>query len=194
MLTRDRLSGSLAAAASQHDLERERDELRAALELTSTAIVVSVPDAAEPRLNAAAQALLDEVVEPERHLRRLLARPGHDEPFARRSEVGLVTGGTGALHAASTAACGVLVTVLELQREQPGFSPAALAALTAREAEVAVLVADGLADREIADRLYLSHHTISQYVKRIYRKLDVDSRVALTRLLLGGRTQSLQLL
>jgi DNA-binding CsgD family transcriptional regulator len=28
---------------------------------------------------------------------------------------------------------------------------------------------------------------VSQYVKRIYRKLDVDSRVALTRLLLGRR-------
>jgi DNA-binding CsgD family transcriptional regulator len=26
---------------------------------------------------------------------------------------------------------------------------------------------------------------VSQYVKRIYRKLEVDSRVALTRLLLG---------
>jgi DNA-binding NarL/FixJ family response regulator len=48
-----------------------------------------------------------------------------------------------------------------------------------------VLVADGLADREIAERLYLSHHTVSQYVKRIYRRLDVDSRVALTRRLLG---------
>jgi DNA-binding CsgD family transcriptional regulator len=30
----------------------------------------------------------------------------------------------------------------------------------------------------------LSHHTVSQYVKRIYRKLDVPSRVALTRLVL----------
>ena len=59
-------------------------------------------------------------------------------------------------------------------------------ALTAREAEVAVLIVEGLADREIAERIYLSHHTVTQYVKRIYRKLDVDSRVALTRLLLGG--------
>jgi DNA-binding CsgD family transcriptional regulator len=62
-----------------------------------------------------------------------------------------------------------------------------MVALTPREREVAALVVDGLADREIADRLYLSRHTVSQYVKRIYRKLDVDSRVALTRLLLGHR-------
>jgi DNA-binding CsgD family transcriptional regulator len=48
-------------------------------------------------------------------------------------------------------------------------------------------VVDGLSDREIAERLFLSPHTVRQYVKRIYRKLDVDSRVALTRLLLGLR-------
>jgi DNA-binding CsgD family transcriptional regulator len=31
----------------------------------------------------------------------------------------------------------------------------------------------------------LSQHTVSQYVKQIYRKLGVDSRVALARMLLG---------
>jgi DNA-binding CsgD family transcriptional regulator len=46
------------------------------------------------------------------------------------------------------------------------------------------IVVDGRSDREISERLYLSRHTVSQYVKRIYRKPDVTSRVALTRLLL----------
>jgi RNA polymerase sigma factor (sigma-70 family) len=78
--------------------------------------------------------------------------------------------------------------VLELERERPGIAVAALAALTPREQDVAVLVVEGLADREIAERLCLSHHTVSQYVERIYRKLDIDSRVGLTRLLLGGPT------
>ena len=45
--------------------------------------------------------------------------------------------------------------------------------------------APALSDREIAEQLCLSRYTVHQYVKRIYRKLDVDSRVALTRLLLG---------
>jgi DNA-binding CsgD family transcriptional regulator len=45
---------------------------------------------------------------------------------------------------------------------------------------VALLVIDGRSDREISQRLYLSRHTVSQYVKRIYRKLDVTSRVALS--------------
>lgn len=60
-------------------------------------------------------------------------------------------------------------------------------ALTPREREVALLVIDGCSDREISQPLYLSHDTVSQYVKRIYRKLDVTSRVALTRLLLDLR-------
>jgi DNA-binding CsgD family transcriptional regulator len=47
-------------------------------------------------------------------------------------------------------------------------------------------VVDGLTDREIAQQLSLSRHTVSQYVKRIFRKLGVDSRVGLTRALLGG--------
>ena len=54
------------------------------------------------------------------------------------------------------------------------------------------MVVDGRSDREIAERLYLSHHTVSQYVKRIYRKLDVGSRVALTRLLLDLRDSMLR--
>jgi Bacterial regulatory proteins, luxR family len=43
----------------------------------------------------------------------------------------------------------------------------------------------------LAPRPYLSRHTVRQYVKRIYRKLGVDSRVALTRLLLGPRQNRL---
>jgi DNA-binding NarL/FixJ family response regulator len=81
---------------------------------------------------------------------------------------------------------GSVVTVLELKRQQPELDHRLLGALTPRETEVAVLVAAGLSDREIAERLYLSRFTVHQYVKRIYRALGVDSRVALTRLLLGA--------
>jgi RNA polymerase sigma factor (sigma-70 family) len=75
--------------------------------------------------------------------------------------------------------------VLELQRGGEICEPTLLA-LTPREREVALRVVDGLSDREIAERLGLSPFTVRQYVKRIYRKVDVDSRVALTRLLLGA--------
>ena len=57
---------------------------------------------------------------------------------------------------------------------------------------MALFVVDGRSDREIAEGLSLSHHTVSQYVKRIYRKLDVASRVALTGLLLDLRDSRLR--
>jgi DNA-binding CsgD family transcriptional regulator len=88
--------------------------------------------------------------------------------------------------AATPARDGTLITVLELQRDRSEISAGTLIALTPRERDVARYVVDGLSDREIAQRLFLSPYTISQYVKRIYRKLDVSSRVALTRLLLGA--------
>jgi predicted ATPase/DNA-binding CsgD family transcriptional regulator len=48
--------------------------------------------------------------------------------------------------------------------------------LTQREREILGLIADGLTDREIADRLYLSYHTIKWYNKQIYGKLGVANR------------------
>ena len=55
-----------------------------------------------------------------------------------------------------------------------------VAALSARELEVARLVADGRPNREIAAQLHLSEKTIESHLARIYTKLDVHSRAALT--------------
>jgi DNA-binding CsgD family transcriptional regulator len=93
--------------------------------------------------------------------------------------VELVDRGAGLLHGQSTYTRregGALITVLELQGDRAEISQETLMALTPREREVALLVIDGRSDREISQRLYLSRHTVSQYVKRIYRKLDVTSR------------------
>lgn len=73
-----------------------------------------------------------------------------------------------------------------LDADQPGLAGRFLRSLTPREAEVAGLVVEGLTDREIARRLLLSPCTVMQHVKSVYRKLGVDSRVALTRLLTGA--------
>ena len=170
-------------------LEREHDLAQAALESTGTAIVLSDRMTPEPRPNAAASRLLAAARDGEVLLHRLLARPPAPGGFSRHLEVDLVAGGTGFLVAHSTpvgAEDDSLVTVLELQHAGGEISERALIALTPREREVALRVVDGLSDREIAERLVLSPHTVSQYVKRVYRKLDVDSRVALTRLLLGS--------
>jgi DNA-binding CsgD family transcriptional regulator len=50
--------------------------------------------------------------------------------------------------------------------------------LTAREAEVLALVADGLSNQEIAEQLFISPKTASVHVSNIYGKLGVESRVA----------------
>ena len=51
------------------------------------------------------------------------------------------------------------------------------AALSARESEVLSLVAEGLSNREIGERLYISRYTVESHVKHIYRKLAVSSRI-----------------
>ena len=50
--------------------------------------------------------------------------------------------------------------------------------LSAREREVLRLVADGLSDGDIAERLVLSPHTVHRHVANILRKLGLHSRAA----------------
>jgi DNA-binding CsgD family transcriptional regulator len=50
-------------------------------------------------------------------------------------------------------------------------------ALSHRERDVLVLVAEGLTNPEIGRRLYLSHHTVKEYLSSAMRKLGVSSRV-----------------
>ncbi|MFF0268314.1 AAA family ATPase [Kribbella sp. NPDC004536] len=56
-------------------------------------------------------------------------------------------------------------------------------ALTGTERTVAELVAHGLTNREVAERVFLSPHTVSFHLRKVYRKLGIRSRVELTRAL-----------
>ncbi len=57
------------------------------------------------------------------------------------------------------------------------------AGLTSREADVARLICDGLSDKEIADKLSLSHHTVKDHLKKMYAKFRVHARAQLVSLM-----------
>lgn len=63
----------------------------------------------------------------------------------------------------------------------------ALAQLREREREVAYAVADGLTSATIAKRLFISPRTVTTHLDRIYARLDLPSRAALTRLVIEAR-------
>ena len=54
--------------------------------------------------------------------------------------------------------------------------------MTDAELGVARLVAQGYTNREVAERLFVSRHTVSGHLRSVFRKLEVNSRVELTRL------------
>jgi DNA-binding NarL/FixJ family response regulator len=55
--------------------------------------------------------------------------------------------------------------------------------LAPREREVALLVARGLTNRQIAKELVISEHTVATYISRIHKKLTLHSRTQIAALL-----------
>ncbi len=65
--------------------------------------------------------------------------------------------------------------------------------LTPQEREIATLAAEGLSNKQIAQRLYLSHKTVGNHLFRIFPKLGISSRAALRDALTAlpeGRAES----
>jgi DNA-binding NarL/FixJ family response regulator len=72
----------------------------------------------------------------------------------------------------------------------PGLEePSISAALTGREREIARLAASGQANKSIATQLTLSVRTVENHLQRIYAKLGITTRAALSEVLrgVGGR-------
>jgi DNA-binding NarL/FixJ family response regulator len=72
-------------------------------------------------------------------------------------------------------------TVVELRATgyRPVIAGQQPADLTAQELEIAELAAGGLSNKQIAERLYLSHRTVGAHLYRIFPKLGVSSRAGL---------------
>ncbi len=54
-------------------------------------------------------------------------------------------------------------------------------ALTASELRVAQLAADGRTNKEIAEKLFISPHTVSAHLRHIFDKLGITSRLTLVK-------------
>jgi DNA-binding NarL/FixJ family response regulator len=63
----------------------------------------------------------------------------------------------------------------------PGRRPAAAGELTETESRVAALVAEGLSNKEVASRLFVSVRAVEANLSRIYAKLGIRSRTELAR-------------
>ena len=55
--------------------------------------------------------------------------------------------------------------------------------LTTTERAVAQLAVDGRTDKEIAEKLFISRHTVHTHLRHVYEKLGVNSRLALSKAL-----------
>lgn len=90
---------------------------------------------------------------------------------------------------ANTQQMDLMVQALGSFRNLATLSMRGMEQLSRREAEVVESVAQGLSNRQIAERMGLSQHTIKNYLFRIFDKLGVSSRVELLSLTVAGMGQ-----
>jgi non-specific serine/threonine protein kinase len=90
---------------------------------------------------------------------------------------------------ASGAALSLADAIAVARRQRPALGEPAEPArpLTPREREIAGLVAEGLGNREIAERLFLSKRTVDSHLEHIFTKLAITSRTQLANWVLEKR-------
>jgi DNA-binding NarL/FixJ family response regulator len=65
------------------------------------------------------------------------------------------------------------------QAPEPDPERAKIASLTDREREVIALIAEGLKNKQIGERLYITETTVTHHLSSIFSKLDVSDRLEL---------------
>jgi len=66
--------------------------------------------------------------------------------------------------------------ILEPNRSMNSLSHVTSCNLTIREREILSLIASGLTNKKIADKLFISTHTVKTHIYNIYKKIDVKNR------------------
>lgn len=86
------------------------------------------------------------------------------------------------LHSLATDSAGIPQEIANrILKEFTGIKTVESDLLTPREQEILTRVASGLSNREIADELIISEHTVKNHLKNIMQKLHLRNRVQLTR-------------
>lgn len=78
-------------------------------------------------------------------------------------------------------------SLMHIDEEGLSFSPGTIShlikpggaedtVLTKRELEIVRLMTEGKLNKQVADELYISHNTVNQHLKHIYKKLDIGSK------------------
>jgi LuxR family transcriptional regulator, maltose regulon positive regulatory protein len=186
LLVRARIArGELDEAASALEALREVEQLVGTAALRASADLAAGMLAAAGGDHERARTLLEDAVD------RFQGSGAPFETAQARIElaVSLVASGRG--DAAEREAAAALDSLLELGADweaerarrllaasEDGGGRLPLPGVTAREREVLRLLAEGLTNRQIAERLVVSEHTVHRHVTNILRKLDLPSRTA----------------
>lgn len=75
--------------------------------------------------------------------------------------------------------------VVELTLAKKKGKPAGAVRMTKREREIIALIADGLSNKEIAQRLDIATHTVKSHVHNVMEKLALHTRLQIARFLRG---------
>jgi DNA-binding CsgD family transcriptional regulator/tetratricopeptide (TPR) repeat protein len=164
-------AGALATAAMLDTADGEYADALAAL---VRGLAADGREQADAHLNAAS-ARFDTLALP---YEAALARAAHSTVGARRAALDAFTT-LGAWRPAEHTRRALRADGVRVLAPRPTRDPAS--PLTARELQIATLVAEGLTNPEIAARLVLSVRTVTSHLEHIYGRLEIGSRTALAR-------------
>src|SRR5699024_2369058 len=71
----------------------------------------------------------------------------------------------------------IAILLIDEMNEEDNEVAMKIESLTKREYEILIVIAEGLNNREIAERLFISEKTVKNHVSNIFRKLEVNDRI-----------------
>ncbi len=198
----DELDLPAAAASLAESLELsiatgQRLGIARGIEAFAALSVARGDDAAAARLEGAAAALR-EAVSPARpaaaqsRLHGLLAAAHHrlgPELTAELVAEGRLMSPHDAARQALHSVADVTASTPDADRDEDGAAPSPGSVLTAREHEIALLIARGLSNRGIAEELFISPATAARHVANILAKLGLNSRTQVAAWVVSHRVR-----